>query len=306
MRKGFRGMALALVGLALIVGGVAALGVFGRGDGTTALVESVRGERYAMATTGLYAFNAERVVAEGIGWDLFTLLAVVPAMLVAAPLVGRGSLRARLFALGLLAYLFYQYLMYAMTWALGPLFLPFVAVFAASLWTLVWVGASVAREPLLASRFDARFPRRGVAALAFVMGVVLTMMWLARVAAGLRGALSDAMLLGQTTMVVQALDLGLIVPLCVFVGVTVLRRSAAGYVLASVLVVKAVAMASAICAMVLMAARVEGKLSAGGLAFFAAAALCALALGVRAFQATHDDGSVATRADETPPRVAHA
>lgn len=35
----------------------------------------------------------------------------------------------RLFTLGIPGYLFYQYLMYAVTWAFGPLFLLFVAIY---------------------------------------------------------------------------------------------------------------------------------------------------------------------------------
>lgn len=43
-----------------------------------------------------------------------------------------GSLRARMLAVGLLAYLFYQYMMYALFWALGPLFPLFIALCGAA------------------------------------------------------------------------------------------------------------------------------------------------------------------------------
>lgn len=254
-----------------------AVGVFGRGDGATVLVTSVRGETYPMATTGVYAWNAQRLVAEGVGWDAFTLFVVSPATIATAAFVARGSLRARLVALGALAYFFYQYLMYATTWALGPLFPAFVAIFAASLAGLAWIGSTLARERL-AERFSPGFPRRSAATLAFLLAALLLAMWIPRIAAGLRGDLAGAMVLGQTTLVVQALDLGLLVPLAVVTGVTVLRRRAVGYVLAAVFAVKAFAMASAICAMVLVAWRVEGTLDAAPLAIFASAAAASLAL----------------------------
>jgi hypothetical protein len=302
MARGYKAMAISNVALAVATGIVAALGVFGRGDGATVIVESVRGETYDMTTNGLYAFNARRVVAEGVGWDVFTLLFVVPAMLAVTLGLVRGLLRARLFVLGLLAYLFYQYLMYAMTWAFGPLTLPFVALFAASLWGLVWVGSSVAREPL-ADRFDERFPRRGMAALCFILSAVLVAMWLARISAGLRGDLTEAMLLGQTTLVVQALDLGLVVPLAVFTGVMALRRGVVGYVLSSVLIVKAFAMSTAICAMVIGAWRAEGTLSLGGLAIFGSAALVSLVLGLKMYRSTHE-GETRPHEAKAPLRLA--
>jgi hypothetical protein len=107
-RRRWRAMATFLVGLGAAVATVAAIGVAGRGDGTTEAVVSVRGERYDLVTSGVYAFNPERLVADGVGWDLVTLLLVVPALFLTARGVARGSLRARLVAIGLLAYLFYQ------------------------------------------------------------------------------------------------------------------------------------------------------------------------------------------------------
>ena len=108
----------------------------------------------------MYAYNAERVVAEGVGWDIFTLFVVVPGLFVAAWLVARGSLRGRLFALGLLAYTFYQYLMYAMTWALGPLFPLWIALYAASLAGIVWIVVDVSVSEL-AARVTRSLPGAG-------------------------------------------------------------------------------------------------------------------------------------------------
>jgi len=269
--------------IAVLVALTAAAGVFLRGSGAAAPAVSIRGEAYQYATDGVYRFNAQRVVAEGVGWDIFTLFVAVPALLLSLPRLARGSLKARLFAVGLLAYFFYQYLMYAVTWAFGPLFLPFVAVYALSLVAIAWIVSTV-RIDTLAERASERFPRRGMAILCFVLALALTAMWLRRIAAGLAGDLSGAMLLGQTTMVVQALDLGLVVPLAVFTGVAAWRNRPIGFLLSSVVVVKAVAMASAICAMLLSAWAVEGRLDAGGFAFFASAALVSCWLGIRMYR----------------------
>ena len=111
------GIVVLCLAIALLTAGAAAAGLFLRGDGSFEPVTSVRGEQYEMATTGVYAYNAERVVAEGIGWDVFTLLFAVPALLAALPSLARGTLRGKLFALGNHAKQFYQKLMYAMTWA---------------------------------------------------------------------------------------------------------------------------------------------------------------------------------------------
>jgi hypothetical protein len=274
-------VALCLV-VAILAGAAAAIGVFFRGDGSVETVVSPRGELYWMIVSGVYRYNAQRVVAEGIGWDVFTLFAAVPALLLCQIWLARGTLRARLFALGVLAYLFYQYLMYSVAWAFGPLFLLFVIIFALSLVTIVRIVSTINMEDL-DSRTGGRFPALGMGIFSLAMAALLIIMWLARIAAAMRGKI-DGVLLGQTTLVVQALDLGLVVPLAIFTGVTALRRRRIGYLLSSVVVIKGVAMAAAICAMLIAAWIVEGAADVVPFLLFAAAAAVALWLAFRIYR----------------------
>ncbi|MDI6712496.1 MAG: hypothetical protein QMD96_04580 [Anaerosomatales bacterium] len=276
-----RMMAAACLAVALLAGAAAAVGVFARGTGATAEATSIRGERFEYATDGVYAYNAERVVAEGVGWDAATLVLAAPALLISAVAIARGSLRARLFAAGVLGCLTYQYLMYSVFWALGPLFPVFVVLYPASFATLVWIVSSVDVRQL-ASRLDGRFPRRGIAAFCAAMAVLLVGMWSARIARGLAGDVAGAQLLGTPTLAVQALDLGIVVPLCVATAALVLARRPAGYLLGALLPVKGALMAAAICAMLVSAWIVEGRAEIAPLAVFAAATIAAAALAVRA------------------------
>lgn len=277
-----RGIVALCLGIAVLSGIAAAVGIFIRGDGSFQAAVSVRGEPYQMVTTGVYAFNALRVVAEGIGWDFVTLLFAVPALLAALPALAWGSLAGRLFAVGILAYLFYQYLMYAVAWAFGPLFLLFVAIYALSLTAIVWIIATIPVGDL-PQRFDERFPRRGMAVLSFALALLLLVMWLTRIVAAMGGQI-HGVLLGQTTLVVQALDLGLIVPLALFTAITAWRGSAVGFLLSSTVVVKAFTMAAAICAMLLSAWAYEGTLEIVPLAVFAAVAGLTAWLGARMYR----------------------
>jgi hypothetical protein len=282
--RSLRPLALLCLAIAVLAGAASAIGVVFRGDGPSRTVTSVRGETYEIVTNGVYAWNAERVVAEGVGWDVVTLLLAVPALVVATPALARGSVRARVFAMGLLAYFFYQYLMYALTWAFGPLFLPFVAIYGASLVALAWLAGSLTSTDL-EELATPSFPRRRMAALCLVMAVLLCGMWLQRIAVALHGDLSAAMLLGQTTLVVQALDLGLVVPLAVYTGIATWRSRPIGYLLSSIVVVKMVAMTVAICAMLLSAWVVEGALDLPALAIFATAAAASILLCVGMYAA---------------------
>lgn len=278
-----KGIVVLCAMIALLAAVASAAGVFLRGDGATASTTSILGEHYEYATSGVYRYNPERMVAEGVGWDLVTLFVVVPAMLLLLPLLRRGSLRGRLAAIGLLGYFFYQYLMYALMWAFGPLFVLFVVLYSASLWAGAWVVSTI---PLahLKERFSERFPHQGMAILSIGFAVLLLLMWSARIASGLSGDLAGAMLLGQPTMIVQALDLGLLVPLSVLTAVMLWQRRPVGYLLSTALAVKATVMALAISAMLLVAWRVEGELEVAPLLIFALATLASLWLGIRMFR----------------------
>lgn len=286
-------MAALCLSIALLAGMASAAGVFLRGDGTSASATSPRGETFEYAASGIYRFNALRVVAEGTGWDVVTLFLAVPALLAAVPFVARRSFRARLLAVGLLAYFFYQYFMYALAWAFGPLFPLFILIFAVSLAAIVWILADIGIASA-ASRFSDSFPRRGMAALCIALAAVLSLMWGARIVQALSGRV-EGILLGQTTLVVQALDLGLLVPLAVFIAVSALKGSPIGYVLCSTLVVKAVSMSVAICAMLVGAWKTEGTFEAAPFALFAAAAVASLVLAIKMFRSVAPERAERTR-----------
>ncbi|MGV8907567.1 MAG: hypothetical protein ACOH1Y_01160 [Propionicimonas sp.] len=266
--------------IGLLAATASAIGVFARGSGASAPATSIRGEAYRYATDGVYAFNAVRVVAEGVGWDAVTLFVAAPALLVAVAFVARGSVRGRLASLGILGYFAYQYLMYAVFWALGPLFPLFVLLLPLSLVGIAWLWSTLDAGTLAAQAVG--FPRRSIVAFGFLVGALLLAMWVPRISTGLSGDLAGAGLLGTPTLAVQALDLGLVVPLALATAVLVMRRRPAGHLLAALFSVKAVTMAGAILAMLISAWLVEGRLEVVSFAIFLGVTVFAgwLAVGV--------------------------
>lgn len=262
------------VAVAALAATAADIGITERGSGATADATSILGEHYSYVTDGVYANNAVRVVAEGVGWDAVTLFVVVPAMLVAAWFIGRGSVRARLAAIGLFGYIAYQYLMYAMFWAIGPLFPLFVLLYPLALLGIAWTVATLDLDEL-ARGVGPGFPRRSLAVFAVVMSALLLAMWVPRIVAGIAGDPAAAGLLGTPTLTVQALDLGLVVPLALATAALVWRRHRVGYLLGALFLVKAVTMAAAIVAMLVSAWIVEGKLEVVPFAIFATATILA-------------------------------
>lgn len=288
----YKALAVYCLLIALAVGVTAAFGVFARGTGATAGATSIRGEEYEYATDGVYAYNAERIVAEGVGWDALTLFVAVPALLICVPFVARGSLRGRLAAAGILGYFVYQYLMYAVFWALGPLFPAFIALYPLSFAGIVWIVATLDMHSLPA-HFSDRFPRKSIAIFSAVMGLQLVAMWVPRIVAGLTGDLEGAVLLGMPTLGVQALDLGIVVPLALATAVFAWLRKPVGYLLAAVFSIKAVTMSGAIVAMLVSAWMVEGSLEIAPFALFSLATAFAGAIAFFMFKSIRPEAAAA-------------
>jgi len=156
-----------------------------------------------------------------------------------------------------------------------------VVIYATSLVGIAWIGWSLVKEHPR-TMFAERFPRRGWAALNVVMSGLLTLLWLQRIALATRG--EPGLLLGETTLTVQALDLGLLVPTSVLTAILVLRRTEIGYALAASFGVTFATMTAAIAAMLLSAAVIEGTLEIVPLAIFALASLAAVGLLIRTYR----------------------
>ncbi|KPV50240.1 hypothetical protein SE17_28125, partial [Kouleothrix aurantiaca] len=179
--------------------------------------------------------------------DLVTLAIGLPLLAMATWLALRGSLRGRLLLAGTLGFFLYTYLSMAMLTAYNALFLVYVAAFVLSLYAFVITMLSFDLADL-PRHFSARLPRRALAALLFAIGGFLVLAWLGRIGSPLLRGTTPA-LENTTTLVIQALDLSLIAPLAILAGVLLLRRSALGYLLASVAVLKGLTMALAVSAM---------------------------------------------------------
>lgn len=279
--------------IAVAVGVTAGIGAFARGDGSTRAAVSIRGESFNYVTSGVYAYNPDRVVAEGVGWDYVTLFLAVPALLAALPAFARGSLRARLFVVGVLGYFVYQYLMYAVFWAFGPLFPVFIVLYPLSFIAIVWTLTTI-DVGALPGRFSDRFPRRTMAVFSVLMGLLLVKMWSQRIGLALAGDFAGASFYGMPTLAVQALDLGIIVPLAFATAVLGWLRRPWGYVLVPVFAVKGVTMSAAICAMLIGAWALEGSLQVPEFAIFATATIAAGAIAVMTFRSVRAGGVEAT------------
>ncbi len=238
-----------LVALIAVLAFVAAgLGVFWQNGGSPFPFTTVRGETVMIHGRGLYRFDTVSGAAQVIAGDVVTLGLGIPLLVVSAWLYRRGSLRGALLLAGTLGYFLYTYASIALMAAFNPLFLVYVALFSLSLFAFVLALMSIKVDELPA-HFSPRLPRRAIATLLFVMGGFLLFAWGGRIAPALLAGTPPFGLESYSTLVIQVMDLGLIMPLVVVAAVLLLKRRPFGYLLAAVALLKGFTMLAAVSAM---------------------------------------------------------
>lgn len=223
-------LASLVAALALIAAGV---GLFSHRWGGPVSFTTLRGETVAMYGRGIYRYDTRFVGALNRGTDAVTLFFAVPLLVVAIRRYARGSLRGGLLLVAVLAYFLYVYASLALgATAYNSLFLVYVSCFAASLYGFVRAFAAI-DLPGLTGRLSPRVPHRGLAWFMLACGLVTLIVWLGMgiLPAMIQGG-TPAGLASYSTMVTDALDLGIITPACVLAGIQVLRRAPLGYAVA--------------------------------------------------------------------------
>jgi hypothetical protein len=225
----------------------ASMGLFYQNSGQPYSYTSHRDETVMINGHGLYYYDTVSSAAQQQGNDLVTLVVGLPLLAISTCLAFRGSLRGRLLLTGTLGFFLYTYTSMSMLTAYNALFLVYVALFSLSLYAFVLSMMSFDLTDL-PQHFSEQLPRGWIAGLMFLVGGFLLLAWLGRIVPPLLQN-QTPVLENTTTLVIQAMDLGLIVPLAILSGILLLRRSPWGYLLVSVTLLKLVTLGLGVSAM---------------------------------------------------------
>ncbi|WKZ47145.1 MAG: hypothetical protein QY306_15130 [Anaerolineales bacterium] len=252
------------------------------GEGQPYPLTNFRGEEVIINARGLYYWDTLSSAAQMQANDLVTLVLGLPLLSVSLWMTSRGSLRGRLLLTGTLGFILYTYITMCFGAAYNKIFLIYVALFSLSLFAFILSMMSFDLETLPA-RFSERLPRGWIAGLLFFAAAFLSLAWLGRIAATFTSGAIPA-LENVTSMFIQAMDLGVIVPLCILSGILLLRQSAWGYLLASVSLLKFLTMGAAVSLMSFNMARVGAPISAVELTIFPSITLANLVMAALLFR----------------------
>ena len=98
-------------------------------------------------------------------------------------------------------------------------------------------------------RLKSDVPTKGLRIFLFVSGVMIFFMWIGRIAPTIGKDTAPVGLDNCTSLVIQAMDMGIIVPACFVIAYLLRIKHKLGYILGPVIIIKAVTLVTAVLAM---------------------------------------------------------
>jgi len=221
-----------LVIMIIILSAVAAsFGIFSHDGGGNYSYETIRGKTITIYGQGIYKHMSNDVAVQGIAQDYVTLFIGIPLLIIGLVGTLKGSLRWRLVLSGTIGYFFVTYLFYLTMGMYNYLFLVYAALLALSFFALATTLLSFDVEKLKSS-YSTEKPLRFSAGFLIFNVVMIALLWLSVILPPLiDGSLYPDGLNHYTTLIVQGMDLGLLLPICLVSAILLIKKKDLGYLL---------------------------------------------------------------------------
>ncbi|HBV97198.1 MAG: hypothetical protein JL50_09000 [Peptococcaceae bacterium BICA1-7] len=211
--------------------------------------KSLQGETVSIYGKGLYKNDSTAMAVQARAQDTITMFLGVPLLVISLYMARRNSLKGRLLLTGTLSYFLYSYVMYTFIAMYNQFFLVYVILMATALYAFVLAMLSFDVEELSCS-FSEKLPVKLVGGFLLFLGAAVGLLWIGRIVPPLMEGTVPVGLEHYTTLVIQGLDLGIVIPAQFIAGVLLIRRKSFGYLLAPVMTVKLITLLTALTAMV--------------------------------------------------------
>jgi hypothetical protein len=212
------------------------IGLLAEGGPGRQVIRTYRGAEVVLYGEGLYAADAWLQGSGNRGQDVAVALVEIPLLLVAVWWYRKGGAVAPAALTGVLAFFPYFYASMVFATAQNRLFPMYVAAAALAGFSLVFVAGRMEVAGIAAALPD-RPGRLTLVIYLLAVAAALVVAWLpGMLATVISGDIAEAV--GPyTSAATEALDLGVVVPVAVIAAIGLLRRKAAGLVLAFVMLV---------------------------------------------------------------------
>lgn len=246
MKKNFISILTILVALCSTIASL--VGLFQQYDSNISEFISVNGQVVELHQMGLYYRDSISVASQGIASDFVTLIIGVPSLILSLVLFVKNKTVGHMMLTGIVGYFLYTYTSYTFLWNYNNWFLLYVLLMGLSFYLFILLFSEYNLENIK-DKFSLSLPIKFIGFYQIFIGIVMGLMWLGIIVGSLINGNTPVILEHYTTLVIQAMDLGVVVPLFIISGVLLLKRKPWGYVLSSVVIVKGTMMLLAIVTM---------------------------------------------------------
>lgn len=195
---------------------------------------SIHGQTVMIHGKGVYQLMSSDVAVQGIAQDYVTLAVGVPLLLISLYVSRKGSLKGRYLLAGTLGYFLVTYLFYMLMAMYDVLFLVYVSLLGLTFFAflLTVLSFEIKNTP---GYFGDKLPVGFLGGFLIFNSVAVGLMWLSLIVPPLLdGTVYPVSLQHYTTLVVQGLDLGLLLPAGFISGVLFIKRNPYGYLFAPI------------------------------------------------------------------------
>ncbi len=261
---------IAMLSLLAGIMGILSMG----GSGTRAFI-SLNGDTVYLYGKGIYINDSVAAAAQTIAQDWVTVVLGIPLLILSCIFSRKKSLRARILLAGTLAYFLYTYMSYSFLCMYNPLFLVYVALMSMCFFALILVLISFDLQ-LIKKAFSDDLPVKTIGILIIVFACAIALMWLGRIVPPLINDEIPSGLDHYTTLVIQAMDFGFVIPVSILSSILLMHRKPVGLLLSSVMCMKGATMLTSLTVMVINQALAGVKMSVAEIVIFPVANLLVL------------------------------
>lgn len=248
MRKSIKLLVFLIIVLSFIA---STCGIFSnQGQGQGQFI-SIYGETISIYGKGLYQHDSVSMASQAIAQDYITLFMGLPLLILSLFLSKQGSIKGKLLLTGTLGYFLYTYASYSFLSMYNSLFLIDIIIMSASFFAFILAMMSFDIQNS-SSYFTEKLPVKFIGSFLLLTSFVFGMMWVGKIMPSLMNHTPPTGLEHYTTLVIQAMDLGFLVPTGILAGILVIKRRPFGYLLSSVIIIKDITLVSALTAMIFL------------------------------------------------------
>lgn len=238
--------------LIIILSGIATtIGMFSNSPKELSPVLTSFGETIELYGKGIYARDSVSMASQAIAQDFITCIGGIPLLIIGLCLALKQSKKGVFLLSGTLAYFLYTYASYSLLIVYNHLYLIYVAIMILSFYAFILCMNQISHYEV-ETTFACSFPIKAVSRFLWATGFMLGSMWIGRVIPTLTNESAPEGLEVYSTLGIQTLDLGFVVPACFIFGYLLRKKNKWGYLLSIVLVAKALTITAAVSAMTIL------------------------------------------------------